>query len=58
MEFVFDAIAQKVSVKLLEVIFRDRNLGVGIEDGFHDFGVSSDFLFIAAIERLDLQFGE
>jgi len=58
MTLVLGTVAEKVAVQLLQMIFCDRDVGKGTEDGLHDFGVSGDFLFIASVEFLDLQLGE
>jgi hypothetical protein len=58
MPVVLFAVAQKIAVELLDVVFCDRNLRPRMKDGFHDLGVSSDLLLVAGGEGFDLQIGE
>ena len=58
MPVVLFAVAQKIAVELLDVVFRDRNLRPRMKDGFHDLGVSSDLLLVAGGKGFDLQIGE
>jgi hypothetical protein len=50
--------AQKVSVKLFDMVFRNGNVSPCMEDGFHDFSIAGDFLLVAAVEALDFQVGQ
>jgi len=40
MPLVFVATAQKIAMELLDMVFRDRNLGPGKKDGLHHFGIT------------------
>jgi hypothetical protein len=51
-------VAQKVAVKLLDMVFVDGNVLPGGKDGFHDSGIASYFLLVAALEFLDFQVGK
>ena len=58
MPLVFFAVAQQVAVKLLDVIFGDGDVLPGMEDGFHDLGITGDFLLIASVELFNFQVGK
>ena len=58
MPFVLLTVAEKVAVKLFQMVFGDWYIGEVMEDGFHDFGIASHFLLIAAVKLLDFQLGK
>lgn len=58
MPLVFFAMAQKITVKLLDMVFRDGNVLPGMENCFHHFGIAGDFLLVAAAEAFDFQVGK
>ena len=58
MPLVFLTEAEEVTVKLLDVVLRDGDVGVGLGHGVHDFGVASDFLLVTGRERLNLDVRE
>ena len=58
MPVVLFAVAQKIAVELLDVVFRDRNLRPRMKDGFHDLGVSRNFLLVPCGEFLDFETSE
>src|ERR1035437_4791317 len=58
MPLVFVATAQKIAMELLDMVFRDRNLGPCTKDGLHHFGITGNFLFVAAGKFSYLQIGE
>jgi hypothetical protein len=51
------ALAQH-GVKLLEIILRQMDDSPGIEDRIHHFGISRNFLLVAAGEGLTIQAAE
>src|ERR1039458_4353760 len=58
MPLVFVATAQKIAMELLDMVFRDRNLGPVMKDGLHHFGITGNFLLVAAGKSSDLQIGQ
>ena len=58
MPLILVAVAQQIAVQLTDMVFVDGDVCPGMKHRFHDIGVSSDFLLVAAVERFDLQFGE
>src|SRR5262245_20606249 len=58
MTFVSLRELQQNSVKLLDVVLAERNVGPGIKDHLCRFGVSRDFLFISGFKRTQIQVGQ
>lgn len=55
MAFVFRRVLQQIAVQLLDMVFGQRDVCPMREDGFHDFGVAGDFLFVARCKFLRLE---
>jgi len=55
--FALLTVAQKIAVKLFQVILGEGNIGKGKKGRLHDL-IASYLLFVTAIEALDFQFGE
>jgi hypothetical protein len=53
MTLVLSTVAEKVAVKLLQMIFRDRDFGKGMEDVLHDFGVPANFNLYTGLYTFD-----
>ena len=49
---------QQNSVKLLDVVLADRDVGPGIENRLRRFGVACDFLLVTGLERTQIEIGE
>ena len=58
MTFILVAVLEKVTMKLLNVVFGNRDVRPCPEDGFHHLGISGDLLLVASAEPLDLQVAE
>lgn len=52
---VFLAVGEEVAVELLDVVFGEREVGPGLEDQLHPFGVTGDLLLIARFEGFNLE---
>ena len=52
------AVAQKVAVKLLDVIFCDGDVGPSLKNRLHHLGIARNLLLIAAGEGFDFKVGE
>jgi hypothetical protein len=55
---VFFAVFKQIAMQLLDVVFGERDLSPGLEEQFHRFGVTGNFLLVSRCERFDLKIGE
>ena len=55
MPFVLLTVAQKVAMKLFDIVFGDGNILPRLENRFHGLGIASNLLLVACLEFLDFQ---